>query len=100
MITYDTIPQALSQIIEELAELRTDLKKSTTNHNQIDEVLTVSQAAVFLSLTVPTIYGLISKREIPHFKRSRRVYFSRDELINYLKAGRCKTNSEIGAEAA
>ena len=60
-----------------------------------DEFLTVQDTAKFLSLSVPTVYGLISKGELPVMKRSKRCYFSKVELINYLKDGRKKTNLEI-----
>ena len=32
-------------------------------------------------------------------KRSKRLYFSRTELLNYLKDGRKKSNAEIEQEA-
>ena len=37
--------------------------------------------------------------ELPVMKRNRRLYFSKDELMEYLRVGRKKTNSEIEAEA-
>ena len=87
-----------------------DLIAETVNtclkHNQpanklqqpTDELLTVQDTAKFLTLSVPTVYGLISKGAIPCMKRSKRVYFSRNELINYLKQGKKKTSLEIDAE--
>ncbi len=66
---------------------------------QPDQLLTIEQTAEFLNLTKPTIYSLVSRNEIPFMKRSKRLYFSRVELINYLKQGRKKTNSEVEAEA-
>lgn len=60
-----------------------------------DELLTVKDAAKFLSLSVPTIYGLISKGELPVMKRSKRCYFSKVDLMQYLKDGRKKTITEI-----
>ncbi len=60
-----------------------------------DELLTVNDAAKFLSLSVPTIYGLISKGAIPVMKRSKRCYFSKADLMQYLKDGRKKNVSEI-----
>lgn len=67
--------------------------------DQPDQLLTIEQAAEFLNLTKPTIYSLVSRNEIPVMKRSKRLYFSRIELLNYLKQGRKKTNSEVEAEA-
>ncbi|HSK72089.1 MAG TPA: helix-turn-helix domain-containing protein [Pyrinomonadaceae bacterium] len=48
---------------------------------------------------VPTIYDLVHKRLIPHSKRGKDLYFSRKELINWLKSGKRKTQSEIAADA-
>ena len=64
-----------------------------------DELLTVVQAASFLKLAVPTIYSKVSLGELPVMKRGKRLYFSSTELLDYLKDGRKKTNSEIEAEA-
>ena len=66
---------------------------------ETDELLTVQDTAIFLSLSVPTVYTFISKGELPVMKRSKRCYFSKVELINYLKQGRKKTVREIEADA-
>jgi excisionase family DNA binding protein len=64
-----------------------------------EELLSVQQAAEFLRLSVPTIYAMTSKGELPFMKRSKRCYFSKSDLINYLKEGRQKSNSEIAQDA-
>jgi len=74
-------------------------KQANTETNNTDELLTVQDTAKFLSLSVPTIYSLISKGELPVMKRSKRCYFSKVELINYLKQGRKKTLVETASEA-
>lgn len=74
-------------------------KKVNPQKNEFDELLTVEQFTKFLNLTKPTIYSKISKRELPILKRSKRCYFLREDLINYLKEGRRKTRSEISLEA-
>lgn len=66
---------------------------------QNDKFLTVEEAAKFLNLTVQTIYGLVSKNEISHMKRNRRLYFSRKDLVSYVETGRKKSNAEIEADA-
>jgi excisionase family DNA binding protein len=65
---------------------------------QLDQFLTVKETATFLRLSVPTIYALIQKAQIPCMKRSKRVYFSKSDLIAYLKHGTKKTRVEIEAE--
>jgi excisionase family DNA binding protein len=64
-----------------------------------DELMTVEQAADFLKLKKTTVYSLISKGDIPVMKRSKRCYFSKDELIDYLKQGRKKTLTDIAKDA-
>ena len=91
---FETIDARLSNIETLLLDLKhqpIELGK----HSDTDELLTVQQAAQFLSLRVPTIYGLLHKGELPVMKRSKRCYFSKVDLINYLKQGRKKTLAEV-----
>lgn len=67
--------------------------------DQPEQLLSIQQAAEFLSLSVPTLYSKVSRGELPVMKRSKRLYFSRTELMEYIKEGRKKTNAEIEQEA-
>ena len=53
-----------------------------------ERLLTIQEAAEFLSLSVPTLYSKVSKGELPVMKRGKRLYFSRTELMEYIKQGR------------
>ncbi len=61
--------------------------------------MTAEEAAAFLRLSVPTVYSKVSRGELTVMKRGNRLYFSKYELIDYLRAGRKKSNAEIQAEA-
>ena len=80
-----------------------NILKAVQNNNptteQPEQLLTIQGAAQFLNLTVPTIYSKVSKGELPVMKRSKRLYFSSTELMEYLKEGRKKSNAEIEQEA-
>jgi excisionase family DNA binding protein len=65
-----------------------------------DELLTIQQAAEFLNLSVPTIYSKVQYKQVPVNKQAGRLYFSKAELIEYVKEGRKKTQAELKAEAA
>jgi hypothetical protein len=41
----------------------------------------------------------VSKNSIPYSKKGKRLYFSKQELINWIKEGRQKTITEISNEA-
>jgi len=95
---FEVIETRLNSIETLLLDLKNQPKEQGVQPQQ-DELLTVQDTAKFLSLSVPTIYGLISKGELPVMKRSKRCYFSKVELINYLKQGRKKTLAETASEA-
>jgi excisionase family DNA binding protein len=88
-------------LTKEVGELKRLLieKQEQQPNGQREQLLTIQEAAEFLSLSVPTMYSKVSKGEISVMKRSKRLYFSRTELMEYVKAGRKKSNAEIEAEA-
>lgn len=94
-------PQDLKEIVKAaLAEFKAEYDQKAEQKPEVhDQLFTIDQAAEFLSITKPTVYSLVSRGDLPVMKRSKRLYFSKDELTNYLKQGRKKTNSEIEAEA-
>lgn len=100
-ITFDSLPTVVSQLSKKLENIeRLLLEKNDQQHNhQSEKLLNIQEAAEFLSLTVPTMYSKVSKGQLPVMKRSKRLYFSRTELLEYLKKGRKKSNAEIEAEA-
>ena len=103
LITFEQLPQAVT----DLQRTATDLQQTVNDIKKLlqqptaptDELLTVQDAAKFLSLSVPTIYGLIHKGELPAIKRTKRVYFSKFELMTYLKQGRKKTIKDFANDA-
>ena len=100
-LTFNDLPKAVTMLTNEVSELKRLLieKQEQPPTEQPEQLLTVQEAAEFLSLTVPTLYSKCSKNELPYMKRSKRLYFSRTELLEYIKAGRKKSNAEIEQEA-
>jgi len=100
-LTFDQLPKAINMLTKEVSDLKRLLmeKQEQTLADQPEQLLTIQAAAEFLSLSVPTMYSKVSKGELPVMKRSKRLYFSRTELLEYLKEGRKKSNAEIEQEA-
>jgi len=93
---FETIDARLTNI----ECLLLDLKRNPPTENVASEqLLTIKQAAELLSLSVPTIYGLVAKQEIPVSKKGKRLYFSKQELTEWIKAGRKLTITEIDSQA-
>lgn len=95
---FESIEARLSIIENLILDLKHQPKQVEETQNK-EKLLTIQEAAAFLNLTVPTLYSKVSKSELPVMKRSKRLYFSQIELMNYLKQGRKRTNDEIEALA-
>lgn len=84
----------------EVADLKAFLveKRHEPPTPEPEKILTIKEAAELLHLAVPTLYTKVSRGELPAMKRGKRLYFSRVELVEYLKKGRKATNAEVRAE--
>jgi excisionase family DNA binding protein len=80
---------------DELQKFFADQQEKT----QSDELGGIDLAIKLTGLAKSTIYCLCSSREIPHSKRGKLLYFSRNELNEWLKSGKRKTQAEISVEA-
>jgi len=101
VFTFDQLPQAVAMLTKEVSELKQLLLLKSDQQITIpsEQLLNVQEAADFLNLSVPTVYSKVSRGELPVMKRGKKLHFSNNELMQYLKAGRKLTNSEIETEA-
>jgi excisionase family DNA binding protein len=95
---FEVIEARLNNIETLLLDLK-HLPKQKGEQPEAVQFLTVHEASVFLNLAVPTIYSMVSRSELPVMKRSKRLYFSKEELTAWIKSGRKKTISESAQEA-
>lgn len=75
------------------------IESSNQPKEEPNKLLSIDEASEYLNLAKPTIYSMVSKGTIPYMKRSKRLYFSKKDLLDYVRQGRIKTNSEIEADA-
>lgn len=68
-------------------------------HPHVQEIMNLFQAAEYLSLSKSSLYKSTSQREIPHFKKGKKIYFRKSELDQWITEIRIKTRSEIEMEA-
>ncbi len=98
-LTFDQLPQAVSNLQDKLESIEQLLLHRHEQPPGHEELLTISGAAKFLNLSVPTIYSKVCRKEIPVNKRGKRLYFYRSELSEWIKSGRKKTTDEIREKA-
>ena len=100
-ITFEQMPVLLSEQRDEIMALRhmlietNEMVKRILQPDPLPDLMTIKQAGEYLSLTTPTMYNKVSRNQLPYMKRGKKLYFSRAELTEYLKAGRNKTADEL-----
>lgn len=105
MDTNITLHDFLQEILEPIIDdcIRRSMLKYldyVTQESQVDPgALGITEAANYLKLAKPTIYELVAKRKIPHYKKGKRLYFRKHDLDEWINQGRVKTENEIRAEA-
>ena len=62
-----------SQFIKNAVSESFKLHLAGQNQNKYPEYLTITQAAEYLNLATPTIYGFTSKNEIPFLKKGKKL---------------------------
>lgn len=99
-ITYNNLPQAVERLFAKLEDIERMLHDTgKQSEPETDQLLTIKETATMICLSVPTIYGLVSRSEIPVCKKGKRLYFSKQEIQDWIKSGRKKTISDIENEA-
>ena len=90
----------LSDISEAVRlELSTFFQNQGEQKTVIDEIGGIELAMEITGLAKATIYSRASARTIPHRKKGKKLYFSREELTDWIDTGRRKTRAEITNEA-
>jgi len=86
-----TTKEELSEIMETVFRSVLADKKLVTpaeGLKPVKEILNLAEACQFLSLSKNTIYGYTSNGTIPFFKRKRKLYFYRSELLVWIDEAR------------
>lgn len=77
------------------------VKNAHDNFLRMKNVLTVEEAAQYLGLKVSSLYKKTMDNEIPFYTPcSKRLYFKRSELDQWMLQNRHATNEEMLAEAS
>jgi excisionase family DNA binding protein len=83
-IQFEDWGEAIYQISQRLSNIEQLLTQRSENTSQ-DQLLSIEEASAFLMLSRATLYSKVSRKELPFIKKTKRLYFSKDELVKYLK---------------
>ena len=90
------IEQKITQHFNSIKDILLEISKSKADDEEIGGM---ELAKRITGLSYPTIYGLVSTREIPHSKKGKKLYFIKSQLIEWVKSGNRKTTSQIEVDA-
>ena len=66
----------------------------------LKEMLNFSEGCKFLNLSASYLYKLTSRGDVPHYKpEGKKIYFNREELIEWMKRNRISSNYELNKMA-
>lgn len=92
-----TTPNELENLIQNAVKVALENLQIPTQslEHPPKDFLTIQETANYLNLAVPTIYSLVSRRELPSIKIGKKLAFKRTDLITLLESGRRKTRKEL-----
>ncbi|MQY79731.1 MAG: helix-turn-helix domain-containing protein [Bacteroidetes bacterium] len=96
-LSFDQLPEAVSRLTAQMENIERMLRDDTPC-SEPDEFLNLDQTCKMLDLSKPTVYGLVSHRQIPHSKRGGRLRFLKSEIHAWVLQSKRKTMDELKAE--
>jgi hypothetical protein len=90
--------QRITNDLSEIKSLLESLHLQTPPSPPEEDLTDVKGAAKILNKAKSSVYNGTSKNEIPHFKRGKKLYFSKAALLQYIKGGKKLTNKELKEE--
>lgn len=98
--TFDQLPEFMKRIDERLDRIEDLLSKETQLKVSENDFINAKEASEILNFSLSTLYTKVCRREVPFYKQGNRLYFSRQELFDWIKEGRKKTFNDINANAS
>ena len=85
--------QSIANDLSEIKNLISNLHSVQTKVEPEEDITDVEGASKILKIAPGTIYNQI--KDIPHFKKGKRLYFSKERLISWIKEGKRRIKIEI-----
>jgi excisionase family DNA binding protein len=83
---FESLPRAISLLYDEVKQIKSLILESASSDTG-DRLMTIQETAEFLHIKKQTLYSYVSKGIIPNHKRAGRLYFSKNDLIEWIKSG-------------
>lgn len=99
-LTFEQLPEAVALILEKVSRIEKMLSKGKGADDELKPMLTITEAAEYMGLSLSSLYKMTHRREIPVYKPSGgKVYLKREDINAYLSKHRLMSQDEIEKEA-
>jgi len=89
-LSFNDLPEKIGEILKYVQKLEEKVEKLSSNSSP-KEHYTAEEAADFLNIKIKTLYNLKESNDIAYCKPSKKIYFLKEDLMDYLKASRCQS---------
>lgn len=98
-ITFENLPKAVAHLVKEIGEIKLLIQNvQIYESKELSIPIGIEEASQLIGKAKPTIYALVRQRKIPSYKYGKKLYFFKDELLEWISKARKKTIQEIESE--
>lgn len=94
MLSEEGIKVLAEQITENIKKAITPSESSTD-----DAYMSIDETAKLINLAKSSIYGLVHRKKIPFHKVGKKLYFSKESILQWINKGKNNTKSDIETKA-
>ncbi|GGE27541.1 helix-turn-helix domain-containing protein [Psychroflexus planctonicus] len=89
-ISFNDLPEKIGEILNYVQKLEEKIDRLGTVKD-VKHHFDAQEAADFLGIKIKTLYNLKDKNEIAYCKPAKKLYFLKEDLMDYLKNSRCQS---------
>lgn len=98
-ISFENLPKAVAHLVREIGEIKLLLQNIHVYKSKEESIpIGIEEASRLIGKAKPTIYALVRQRKIPSCKYGKKLYFFKEELLEWILKGKKKTIQEIELE--
>jgi excisionase family DNA binding protein len=99
-LTFEQLPVAVATLLEKVTRIEELLSVGIPGQLTAGQMLTTTEAAEYMGISLSSVYKLTSQRTLPIYKpNGKKVYLKRDDIDRYLSSHRLSSTEEIEQEA-
>ena len=96
-ITFETMPQAIYELITKIDRLQSDineLKQRNSTTTVVEPMIGIEEACKILHRAKSTVYALTQARKIPFYQPGKMLQFKKSELMAWMEESKQETYSQ------